>query len=145
MLAAGSWPDWLSAVSGPQERVQQHTVEQMVDCVPGLPVPDAPVPQVEHPHEARRRAGDLEDGAPLRAVLREPRVAEQLVDVPVPHTVILAHGRDDRASAGATCWEGVAVPIGGWSAPTTKKDRPQGFTASPGRCTNTGQLHLPGS
>ena len=37
-----------------------------------------------------------EDGTPWRAVLREPRVADQLVDVPVPQTVILAHGRDDR-------------------------------------------------
>ena len=37
-----------------------------------------------------------EDGLPRRAMLREPRVAEQLVDVPVPETVILAHGRSDR-------------------------------------------------
>ena len=35
----------------------------------------------------------LEDGIPQRAVLREPLPVEQLADVPVPETVILARGR----------------------------------------------------
>ena len=42
----GSRPDRLFAVSGPQERVQRHTVEQMADGVPVLPMLDAPVPLV---------------------------------------------------------------------------------------------------
>ena len=44
--AAGSWPDRLFAVSGPQERVLRHTVEQMGDCVPVVPSLDVPVPQM---------------------------------------------------------------------------------------------------
>ena len=44
--AAGSRPDWLSAVSGPQERVLRHTVEQMVDCVLDVPIFEAPVSQL---------------------------------------------------------------------------------------------------
>ena len=41
---AGSRPDRLSADSVPQERVQRHTVEQMGDVVPVVPVLIAPVP-----------------------------------------------------------------------------------------------------
>ena len=41
----GSRPDSLLDVSGPQERVQRHFVEQIVDSVPGLSVLGAPVPQ----------------------------------------------------------------------------------------------------
>ena len=44
--AAGSRPDRLSAVSGPQERVQRRTVEQIVDCALVVPFLDVPVPQV---------------------------------------------------------------------------------------------------
>ena len=50
-------PDRLASVSGPQERVQRHIVEQVVDSVPGLPVLDALVPQGIHfggrPHALR--------------------------------------------------------------------------------------------
>ena len=45
-LAAGSRPDRLSAVSGPQERVLRHTVEQMADSTPVVPMLDAPVQQL---------------------------------------------------------------------------------------------------
>ena len=41
----GSRPDRLAGVR-PQERVQRHTVEQIVDAAPGLPVLDALVPLV---------------------------------------------------------------------------------------------------
>ena len=41
----GPRPDCLAGVR-PQERVQQHAVEQIVDAVPGLPSLDAPVPLV---------------------------------------------------------------------------------------------------
>ena len=43
-LVAGSRPDRLSAESVPQERVQRHTVEQMGDVVPVVPVLTALVP-----------------------------------------------------------------------------------------------------
>ena len=42
--AGGSRPDRLAPVSGPQERVQQHFVEQLVELVRGVPVLDAPEP-----------------------------------------------------------------------------------------------------
>ena len=43
--AAGSRPDRLSAVSGPQARVQRRTVQQIVDFAP-LPTLDDPAPQM---------------------------------------------------------------------------------------------------
>ena len=43
--ARGSRPDRLSAVSGPQERVPRHTVEQIVDIVPVVPLLHVPAPQ----------------------------------------------------------------------------------------------------
>ena len=42
----GSRPDRIPTLSGPQERVQRHTVDQIVDAVPGLPTLDTPVPQM---------------------------------------------------------------------------------------------------
>ena len=147
-------PDRLAPVSGPQERVQRHIVEQPVDPVRGLPVLDAPVPQVEQLVEVLIGADDeqlievpklaQEDGAPLRAVLREPQVVEQLVEVPIPLTVTLADGRDDRGirwrhvlgRSGGTYWRMVGTNH-------TRKDHPVGFTPSPGRFSNTGQLCLP--
>ena len=44
--ASGSRPDRLLDVSGPQERVQRRTMEQIVDCVLEVPLLDAPVPQM---------------------------------------------------------------------------------------------------
>ena len=41
----GSRPDRLAGVR-PQERVQRHTVEQLADCVPVVPLLDVPVPQM---------------------------------------------------------------------------------------------------
>ena len=92
----GSRPDRLFAVSGPQERVQRHIVEQMADCAPVVPMLDAPVPLVvEKPVKILDNSlPDVEQvievpkiilhQVPQRAVLREPQLAEQLVDVPVP-------------------------------------------------------------
>ena len=105
--AGGSRPDRLEHVSGPQERVQRHFVEQLVEPVRGVPVLDAPVPQmvdqlvdvlkifdrglteqvIEVPKDT------LQDVVPHHAALRVPQLAEQLVDVPVPESVILARGR----------------------------------------------------
>ena len=94
----GSRPDQLSAVSGPQEWVQRHTVEQMADGAPVLPMLDAPVPLVvEQPVEVLKildnSLTDVEQvievpkiilhQVPQCAVPREPQPAEQLVEVPV--------------------------------------------------------------
>ena len=46
MCLASSWADRLSAVSGPQERVLRHTVEQMDDSTPVVPMLEAPVQQL---------------------------------------------------------------------------------------------------
>ena len=42
--AAGSRPDWLFAVSGPQEQDKRRTVAQLEVTVPSMPVLDVPVP-----------------------------------------------------------------------------------------------------
>ena len=45
LAARGSRPDRLLDVSGPKERVQRRIMEQIVNCVPVVPLLDAPVPQ----------------------------------------------------------------------------------------------------
>ena len=96
--ARGSRPDRLSDVSGPQERVPRHTVEQIVDMpvVPLLHVPapqtvdsvvevlkilDKSVPDVEQVIEVPKI---LQHVALQRSSLQEPQLAEQLVEVPTP-------------------------------------------------------------
>ena len=44
LAAVGSWPDWLAAVSGPQEVDQRRTVAQTEVAVPSVPILDVPVP-----------------------------------------------------------------------------------------------------
>ena len=140
-------------MSGPQERVQRHFVEQLVEPVRGVPVLDAPVPQmVEYMVDVLKIIDrglpeqvievpkvTLQDVVPLRAALREPELAEQLVGVPVPEVVILARGK----SALDLDWCQLAAQGRGfwWQTGTrnTRSDPPQGFTASPGWDINTGQ------
>ena len=144
--AAGSRPDRLSAVSGPQERVLRRTVEQIVDCVPVVPLLHTSEPQIvdsvvdvlkilDHSlpggkaGKATRVPWLFMRHAPPRSSLPEPRVVEQLVEVPIPLTVTLADGKDDRgirwrllwSRSGGTYW---------WMVGTnhTRKDRPVGFT-----------------
>ena len=103
----GRRPTGLVEPPGPQERVPRHTVEQMADVAPMVQILDAPVPQmVEHVVDVLKTFDrglaeqvievpkvTLQDVVPQRAVLRVPQLAEQLVDMPVPESVILAHGR----------------------------------------------------
>ena len=133
-----------------QERVQRHAVEQMIESF--VPVPrldlDALVPQmVEHLVDVlkifdRGLSGQvievpkvpLQDVVPHRAALRVPQLAEQLVDVPVPETVILARGR----SAAGVIWYHVAARRGRsywWMGGSRHVQwlSPERFTASPGR------------
>ena len=84
----------------PQERVQRHTVEHIVDfvcCAPMVQILDALVPQtLEQLPDVLQFFGTLmtdseqvievpkifPEDVPLRAVLRDPQLAEQLVEVP---------------------------------------------------------------
>ena len=127
--ADGSRPDRLSAVSGPQERVLRRTVEQIVDCVPVVPLLHTSEPQIvdsvvdvlkilDHSlpggkaGKATRVPWLFMRHAPPRSSLPEPQAVEQLVEVPIPLTVTLADGKDDRGirwrhvwgRSGGTCW-----------------------------------------
>ena len=134
--AAGSRPYRLFAVSGPQERVLRHTVEQMGDCVPVVPSLDVPVPQmVDQPVVVLRGLDTsmlveqeievpkitLKDRIPQRAVLRVPLPVEQLVEVPTPPGYVLAV---------------VAVQTLGWREARALLEQ---LAARPGRDTNTGR------
>ena len=147
----GLRPTGLVEPPGPQERVQLRTVEQMAEVVPMVQILNAPVPQmVEHVVDVLKIFDrglaeqvievpkvTLQDVVPQRAVLRVPQLAEQLVDMPVPESVILAHGRCDLgvkwcqiATQGGRCY---------WWMAGTRHVQWRRFTASPGRYTNTGQ------
>ena len=94
----GSRPDRLVDVR-PQERVQQHPVDQIVDTAPALPILDLSVPLMCEQLVDVLRFFDtlclvaeqvidvpksiLED-IPARRLCREPQLVEQLVDEPVP-------------------------------------------------------------
>ena len=154
----GSWPDQLFAVSGPQEEVPRHTVEQMADSAPVLPMLDAPVPLVvEQPVKVLKILDnsllDVEQvievpkiilhHVPQRAVLREPQLAELLVDVLVPsfhQCTRMADFRDDGGRrwcllTGPELWQ-----FSWWLVGTDHQQGtpPPGITTSPGRNTNTG-------
>ena len=84
----------------PQERVQRHTKEHIVDfvcCAPMVQILDAPVPQtVEQlpdvlqffgtlttdPEQVIEVPKILPENVPLRRLCRDPQLAEQLVEVP---------------------------------------------------------------
>ena len=130
----GSRPDRLVDVR-PQGRVPRRTVEQIADSVPVVPLLHVPVPQpvdsvvdvlkiidrgppelvVDVPMVSRQ------DVVPLRAALREPQLAEHLVDVPTTPGYAFAV---------------VAVQTLGWPGARALFEQ---LAASPGRDTNTGQ------
>ena len=96
----GSRPDRLAGVR-PQERVQRHTVEQIIDLVPLLML-DAPEPLMVDQLPESLKFGVVQvlevpkisqDSIPQRRLLSEPRLVEQLVEVPVPEGGILARGK----------------------------------------------------
>ena len=111
----GSRPDRMPTLSGPQERVQRHTVDQIVDAVPGLPTLDAPVPlMVEQLVDVLRFVGALVpvaeqvievlkiilENIPSRRLVRDPQPAEQLLDVPTPQRTTL-HGDRTHLTRGS--------------------------------------------
>ena len=105
----GMRPASLAEPQGAQERVQRDTVEQCGELAPTVQILDAPVPQsgdqlletlkidvVEQVIEVPKII--LLDYTPLRAVPREPQMAEQLVEVPVPVWTELTRDRDVAGS-----------------------------------------------
>ena len=93
----GTRPAPLSEVAGRQSRVQRHTMDQIVDAVPGLPTLDGPVPlMVEQLVDVLQLFDALIlvaeqvidvpkifiERIPPRTSVREPQLAEQLVEVP---------------------------------------------------------------
>ena len=93
----GSRPDRMPSLSGPQERAQRRTVQQIVDPVPLLPTLDDPAPQMvgqllnlahfldtplPDPEQVIEVPKILSDDVPVRALVREPQLVEQLVEVP---------------------------------------------------------------
>ena len=95
----GLRPTGLVEPRGPQERIQRHTAEQMIESF--VPVPmldhDAPVPQMVDqlvdmlklfdnsvPEQVIDVPKISQDAIPQRTVLCEPQLAEQLVEVPTP-------------------------------------------------------------
>ena len=97
MPAAGSRPDRLFAVSGPQARVQRRTVQQIVDFDP-LPTLDDPAPQMvvqlpdvllrffralsPDPEQVIEVPMIVPEDVSLRTAVREPQLVEKLVEVP---------------------------------------------------------------
>ena len=118
----------------PQERVQRHTMEHIVDyvcCAPLVQTLDAPVPQtVEQlpdvlrffdrlttvPEQAVEVPKIFAEDVPMRAVLRDTQLAEQLVEVPttVSYAALLLwhanHGSRQR-----TVEQNVDIPAVGGS------------------------------
>ena len=133
LAAGGSRPDRLSPVSGPQERVQRHFVEQLVEPVRRVPVLDAPVPQLVDNLEDVLKIVDFlvpvqEIEVPkISSVSRPPlRRALQLVD--------MCHCRRGCGWLSGPMLTAGCAPAGAWRAPGTPSGpAPEGFTASPGR------------
>ena len=151
-------------------------MDQTVDAVPGLPTLVAPVPlMVEQLVDVLRFVDALVPVAeqvievpkiilkniPLRRLVRDPQLAEQLVDVPTPSP---AHAPVPRmedqlvevpqivthivpqslfVSTDGYVWSQLSGPsrVYWWRCGTshTQWTRPPGYTARPGRYTNTGQ------
>ena len=145
-------PASLAEPQGAQERVKRHTVEQFGELAPTVQILDAPVPQsgdqlletlkndvVELVIEVPKVI--LLDYTPLRAVPREPQLAEQLVDVPPPATgVVQAWVCDANGQIWSRVWDSTGR-IYWWRLDSghVQWNTPPGITASPGRYINTGQ------
>ena len=131
-----------------QERTQRHTVEHIIETFVPVPMLDVLVPlMVVEPVDVLKIRGisslvaqviDVpkiisQDNIPQRAVLRVPRLVEQLVDVPVAVMTVQRRCRP-YVVPGRGADRGLLVDVGH----TTRPADP-GLTASPGQRTNTGQ------
>ena len=99
----GSRPPCLGEPRGPQEKVQQCTVEQLADVVPMVQILDIPGPQggdqvvevlqkLDVPSVEQVVAVPMIsfDQVPQRSAVRRPQKAEQLVEVPTEPGYALA-------------------------------------------------------
>ena len=133
----GTRPTGLVEPQGPQERIQRHTAEQMIESFVPVPVLDldAPVPQMVDqlvdvlklldtaiPEQVIAVPKIPLDSIPHRAVF-EPQLAEQLVEVPTPVTHVGRslftdrHGHEWCRVMGPTraCWWRVGTPHTQWA------------------------------
>ena len=115
-----SRPDRLSEVR-PQERVQRHTVEQII----AAPLLDVPVPQMEEqllldvfrPHDRLVPELVIEvpkiicEDIPTRSSVPEPQLVEQLVDVPTVLSVAVLQQRTAAAREEEEMEELLDVPL----------------------------------
>ena len=176
--ATGSRPDRLLDVSGPQERVQRRTMEQIGDSAPFLPSLDVPVPlmgeqlvevykllDVMVPEQVIAVPKIFVGDIPPRRLCREPQMVDQLVTVPTnPDTVLCVFTRspaplmEDQlvevppvvpqlvpffAGDDGYVWRQLSGPTGAYwwrvGSSHTQWAPPPGYTARPGRYTNTGR------
>ena len=149
----GTRPTGLVEPQGPQERVQRHAVEQLADLAPMVQIRDVLVPQMVDqlvvvlklfdnsvPEQVIDVPKISQDAIPQRTVLFEPQLAEQLVEVPTAVTFVPGralfndrHGNEWVRVVGTT-----GVYFWNVSSNYTQWERPDGYTASPGRYINTG-------
>ena len=162
--AAGSQPDRFAGVRL-QGRIQRRTVEQTVDFVRVAPMVqflDAPVPQtveqlpdilhffdtlMPDPEQVIEVPKILPEDVSVRTVVREPQLAEQLVEEPTNPGYVLAvvavRTLGWRAAAALLEWivDHPAPGRGGGSDQGLQGLRPrtpEGNTARPGRYRSTG-------
>ena len=137
----GTRPTGLVEPRGPQERIQQHTAEQMIESFVPVPVLDLDAPvlhMVEQlvdvlklhdtaiPEQVIAVPKISQDAIPQRTVLFEPQLPEQLVEVPTAVTFVpgntLFHDRHGHE------WVWVVGPtrcISGTSHPITPSGSPR--------------------
>ena len=93
----GTWPDRMRTLSGPQEQVLGHTMDQIVDAVLSVPILDDPAPQMVEqlqdimssfdtllpvPEQVIEVPKIFPVDVPVRTTVRDTQLAEQLVEVP---------------------------------------------------------------
>ena len=146
----GTRPASLAEPRGDVVQVQRHTVEQLAGGAPRLPILDVPVPQMVDQPVAMLARFDLPVPEQVievpkiscpsrfsRTALRSPRMAEQLVEVPVPSVLEVTIMAPFVDTAGRT-WYWISTPNGKytWCLAGTQhiqRTRPEVITASPGR------------
>ena len=87
----------MRTLSGPQEQVLGHTMDQIVDAVPSVPILDDPAPQMVEqlqdimssfdtllpvPEQVIEVPKIFPVDVPVRTTVRDTQLAEQLVEVP---------------------------------------------------------------
>ena len=162
----GSQPLCLGEPRGPQDRVQQRTVEQLAEVVPMVQILDIPESQgVEQLVDVLRFVDALvpvaEQVIEVPKIILDPQLAEQSVAVPTPFPAhVLVPRMEDQlvevpqivthivprsffVSTDGYIWCQLRGPVGvyWWRCGTTHTQwtPPPGYTARPGRYTNTGQ------